>query len=101
MNRWNVVTNAVRGSVVGLADRLYGCAHYKTTFPMTLRASASMDGRPPQQPETYIVCLDCGRHFAYDWTTMKVTKRRIAWVAPPALLAPLGEALLEATRGSR
>jgi hypothetical protein len=101
MNRLNGVTNAVRVRLVGLADRLYGCAHYKTTFPMTLRAGASLDGRQAHAPETYIVCLECGRHFAYDWTTMKVAKRRIAWVAPPALLAPQSEALLEATRGSR
>ena len=43
-----------------LADWLRGCAHRKTTFPMTL------------QSHTYIVCLECGRRFAYDWTTMRI-----------------------------
>jgi DNA-directed RNA polymerase subunit RPC12/RpoP len=47
-----------------VADWLYGCTHRKTTFPMTL------------QSDTYIVCLECGRHFAYDWTTMRIAKQR-------------------------
>jgi hypothetical protein len=87
MDRFNVVTNAVRGRLAGLADRLYGCAHYKTTFPITLP-----DLRQSPRPETYIVCLECGRHFAYDWTTMRATKPRMAWIAPPALVPALDEA---------
>jgi len=30
---------------------------------------------------TYSVCLDCGKHFAYDWETMQ-------WIAPDAPPAP-------------
>jgi hypothetical protein len=45
----------------------FGCRHDRTTFPMT----------PPKRPEgqrdsTYIVCLDCGKEFAYDWKEMRI-----------------------------
>jgi hypothetical protein len=42
----------------------------KTTFPITLRANVSAEAQQSPQPETYVVCLECGHHFAYDWTTM-------------------------------
>jgi hypothetical protein len=47
-------------------DWLRGCAHRRTTFPITL------------QSETYIACLECGRHLPYDWTAMRVTSHRNA-----------------------
>lgn len=25
----------------------------------------------------YVVCLDCGRRFGYDWSAMKVIKNRL------------------------
>jgi len=62
-----------------LADWLCGCAHRRTTFPLTLPAIG-----------TYIVCLDCGRPFAYDWSKMQRTSRRLAWVT--TLLPVLGAA---------
>jgi hypothetical protein len=76
MDLCNVVTNTLRVQLVGLADRLYGCSHRRTGFPITLAADVIVDG-PQQraQAETYIVCLECGRHFAYDWTTMRSTKQ--------------------------
>lgn len=43
---------------------LFGCAHERTTFPLTL------PGRP-----TYVVCLGCGREFAYDWQKMTIGER--------------------------
>jgi len=27
-----------------------------------------------QDSGIYVVCLDCGRHFAYDWSRMRVVK---------------------------
>jgi hypothetical protein len=97
MDRGYAVASDLRVRLVGLADWLYGCSHCRTTFPITLRASAGGDGRPGTQPETYVACLDCGRHFAYDWTNMRITRRRLAWMAPPALLPALGAT----GRGSR
>lgn len=54
-----------------LLDVLFGCTHKKYTFPMTARSgmrrteAASVTG-------TYVVCLDCGKEFPYDWRQMKV-----------------------------
>jgi hypothetical protein len=41
-------------------NALFSCFHQRTTFPLT-RAS-----------RTYVVCLDCGREFAYNWTNMQI-----------------------------
>jgi hypothetical protein len=65
--------------LAGLADWLHGCSHRRTTFPITLRTSASDDRRQSAQSETYIVCLACGRHFAYDWSTMRINRHRLGW----------------------
>jgi hypothetical protein len=31
----------------------------------------------PSDCTHYVVCLDCGRRYAYDWSTMKVIKTRL------------------------
>ena len=79
------MAKSMRGCLGALADWLCGCAHSRTTFPMTLKVRVA-------QSETYVVCLECGRHFAYDWTTMQIAQPRLAWAAPPALRPALGEA---------
>jgi hypothetical protein len=53
-----------------LLDVLFGCTHKRYTFPITKRgrqrsAAAALTG-------TYVVCLDCGKEFPYDWHQMKV-----------------------------
>lgn len=76
MNSFNARSNTVWLRLVDLAGWFYGCAHSRMTFPITLRASASADEQPGTTSETYIVCLECGRHFAYDWTRMRLTNHR-------------------------
>jgi len=49
---------------------LFGCSHSRTTFPLT-------PGRKNAAPsatrkDTYVVCLDCGKEFAYDWEGMRI-----------------------------
>jgi hypothetical protein len=53
-------------------NSLFGCAHQHCTFPITAKKkdAASSEGKPPAT--TYIVCLDCGKEFPYDWQQMKV-----------------------------
>jgi len=52
---------------------LFGCWHRRCSFPLTVRgklrrrAAASVTG-------TYVVCLDCGKEFPYDWNAMKRVK---------------------------
>src|SRR5271165_1204618 len=54
-------------------ELLFGCSHRRCSFPLTVRgklrrrAAASVTG-------TYVVCLDCGQEFPYDWNTMKRIK---------------------------
>jgi len=49
-------------------DVLFGCSHKKLSFPITVRART----RSNSAVGTYVVCLDCGQEFAYDWNEMKV-----------------------------
>lgn len=50
-----------------LIDALFGCSHRRTTFPITpIRRFGS------RKKATYIVCLDCGKEFGYNWQQMKV-----------------------------
>ena len=54
-----------------LLDVLFGCRHTSYSFPMSARAikqhsaAGSLTG-------TYVVCLECGKEFPYDWKQMKV-----------------------------
>lgn len=76
MGRFEVVANAMRARLVLLGDRLLGCSHRRTTFPITLQAAAILGGQQSAEMETYVVCLACGRHFAYDWTKMRISRQR-------------------------
>jgi hypothetical protein len=57
--------------MMSLFDLLFGCSHKRCSFPITVRGklrrteAASVTG-------TYVVCLDCGREFPYDWKQMKM-----------------------------
>ena len=52
-------------------DAFFGCSHKHYSFPITARPgqrrseAASVTG-------TYVVCLDCGKEFAYDWQEMRL-----------------------------
>jgi hypothetical protein len=54
-----------------LVDLVFGCRHARYSFPVTVRRAK----RRPQAAAltgTYVVCLDCGKEFAYDWQHMQV-----------------------------
>lgn len=53
------------------ADLLFGCSHKNYSFPMTTRPGQRRSGAA-LATGTYVVCLDCGKEFAYDWKQMKV-----------------------------
>jgi hypothetical protein len=54
-----------------LVNLVFGCSHRRTTFPFTPRRKP---GRICSSAEMYVVCLDCGTEFAYDWQEMRVRK---------------------------
>lgn len=57
--------------IASIVDILFGCWHRKYSFPIT-----SKPGHRRSQAAlvtgTYVVCLDCGKEFPYDWREMKV-----------------------------
>jgi len=54
-----------------IVDALFGCWHANYSFPRTAKPgqrrsdAAAVTG-------TYVVCLDCGKEFPYDWQEMKI-----------------------------
>jgi len=51
---------------------LFGCAHNRCTFPITATKSAYFLPEGTCRTATYIVCLQCGKEFPYDWEHMRV-----------------------------
>lgn len=56
-------------SIGRVLDLLLGCHHKRLSRPVT---PSARKGAPRE--ETYVVCLDCGKHLAYDMKTMRVGK---------------------------
>jgi hypothetical protein len=66
-----------------LLNLIFRCSHRRLTRPVT---PVSKAGVP--HGETYVVCLDCGKQFAYDLNQMRIGKvidhSHDACVLPPA-----------------
>jgi len=59
--------------IQSILNNLLGCSHRRTTFPMTPGrriAGPALSAAP--RNGTYVVCLDCGKEFAYNWNEMRV-----------------------------
>jgi len=52
-----------------LLRALFGCSHRRTTFPLTPSRKV---GKSNSRNATYVVCLDCGKEFDYDWQEMRI-----------------------------
>ena len=74
--------------IFNLFDMLFGCWHKNYSFPITAKGNkrrstaASVTG-------TYVVCLDCGKEFPYDWKGMKViatVPEETTHIAEPAVV---------------
>jgi hypothetical protein len=53
-----------------LFSTIFGCAHNRTTFPLTPSRKAKVP--EGERKGTYIVCLDCGKEFDYNWKEMRI-----------------------------
>jgi hypothetical protein len=66
---------------------LFHCAHRHLTRPFT---PSGKQGAP--HGETYVVCLDCTKQFAYDWKEMRIgaaiDHTHDACVIPPGMAKP-------------
>ena len=63
---------------------LFGCWHGHYSFPITVKKGQRSPAAFPTG--TYVVCLDCGKEFPYDWKQMKIVSAD-AGRAPVASLA--------------
>jgi hypothetical protein len=57
--------------IANLLDVFFGCWHKNYSFPITVKPGQRRSGAA-SVTGTYVVCLECGKEFAYDWRTMKV-----------------------------
>jgi hypothetical protein len=82
-----------------LADLLFRCPHRRLTRPIT---PMSKPGVP--SGDTYVVCLECGKQFYYDWEQMRqggpVEQDAATGVLPPDLPKPSRSKLKYALLGS-
>jgi hypothetical protein len=52
-----------------LVNLVFRCPHRRLTRPLTPVSKPGVPGG-----ETYVVCLDCGKQFSYDWQAMRIGK---------------------------
>jgi hypothetical protein len=54
------------------------CRHNHTTQPFTASQAKPEKGSDWENvssgPSHYVVCLDCGQKFTYDWANMKMVR---------------------------
>ena len=70
---------------MSLFDLLFGCSHQRCSFPITVKKIQS--NQAASVTGTYIVCLDCGREFPYDWEEMKMIRSTDA-ATPEPIVGP-------------
>src|SRR5438034_8814662 len=68
----HLVVSAERWSVIASLFNPFRCTHRRTTFPMTPVRKKAAGGESETPLETYVVCLECGKQFAYDWENMRI-----------------------------
>ena len=64
--------------LAGFTDWLFAVRIATPHFPRCAAPGVGAEGQQGSPADTYIVCLDCGRRFAYDWTAMRM--KRVAWI---------------------
>ena len=54
------------------------CAHRRTSNPFTastaVAASATAQWESVPSASHYVVCLECGKKFTYDWSEMRIVR---------------------------
>src|SRR6266849_5281294 len=69
-----LVFSAEEQAAMDLFDLLFACRHRRTTFPLTPARKKSAGGQSEKPGDTYVVCLECGKQFLYDWENMRLGK---------------------------
>jgi hypothetical protein len=71
-----------------LMNVVFGCGHRRTSFPLTPARKAGFSGSNTRHG-TYVVCLDCGKEFNYNWTDMRIGDPVSAPVRAAAAFSPV------------
>lgn len=74
-----------------LLNTLFGCSHERTTFPITPgRKTATAS---PHRHGTYVVCLNCGQEFRYNWDKMRIGEpvSRRSYVSAAESFSPVNQ----------
>ncbi len=66
-----------------ILNLLFRCSHQRITRPITPASKAGDRGA-----ETYVVCLECGKQFFYDFAEMRIGKP-VPASAPSGVLPPV------------
>jgi hypothetical protein len=74
--------------LTNLLNILLGCSHGRTTFPITPARKAGFSPAPGQRNSTYVVCLDCGKEFGYNWAEMRIGDPMASAVRTEPALSP-------------
>jgi hypothetical protein len=74
-----------------LLDAFFGCWHARCSFPITVRPGQRRSGAAALTG-TYVVCLDCGKEFAYDWERMKLVSGKPSTAHMPPVESEIGKA---------
>ena len=70
-----------------MLETLFGCWHSHLSFPITAKSGVRRNAAS-FPTGTYVVCLDCGKEFPYDWREMKIIDSASRNKAPVRDLAP-------------
>ena len=67
----------VKAIMTNLIDMLFGCWHKNVSFPITNKISSKPGQKRSEAASltgTYVVCLQCGKEFPYDWEAMRIVE---------------------------
>lgn len=65
------IISVLKTLLVTLFNLLFGCLHLHTTFPRSIKWGERRT-RATYLTGMYVVCLKCGKEFAYDWDEMRI-----------------------------
>jgi hypothetical protein len=82
------------GNVFG---SLFGCGHKNYSFPITAKKGSVPKCEAARVTGTYVVCLDCGQEFPYDWNRMKVVSASAGKISP-VRVSPAADAHTEVAK---
>lgn len=63
------IFSSIHTIIAALVNMLFGCCHRDTTFPQSARQRCP---RAAYLTGMYVVCVKCGKEFAYDWDEMRI-----------------------------